>query len=324
LDVEAIDTVLDNADVKQVVSVLRDGASTDPLLKLFEEIVQQYILLYQATDLGTRLTFLSSFSWITQGAVERLCADGKYAEAAAFWRKSFDGMPVAALTQGDRSGLIAHMRYVIPALLRSGDPKKGKLLLADAQTLCNAILIDRRWDWYAKEGYKNLCFDAADALSVIADSKAIQPVLRIAWSIALKQAGKEALLDRYAQLPLKGKIPDGASAEDAEFFKSFSSGVSNRNGGTKEFLVPIEFNGTKYPFKIFVFRGPNAMQELEDQFQWVIEYRGGSVPQELLDDLRKFFKMAMENKVEFADVCERMFGSLVNDKTDKDSQGKKQ
>jgi hypothetical protein len=97
----------------------------------------------------------------------------------------------------------------------------------------------------------------------------VQPLLRQAWSIALKYDGKENLLDRYTNLPLKGQVPDGASIEDAEYFKSFEHNSSNPKFQWKRFTIQVDFSGTSYPFYIYIPHGPNGYAETQYQFRWV-------------------------------------------------------
>jgi len=127
--------------------------------------------------------------------------------------------------------------------------------------------------------------------------------------VRLKQYGKESLLDRYAELPLKGKVPPGATDADREFFERFAPGADKKKSGMKRFTIPCDFAGKKYPFHVYILTGPRGYAELQDQFRWVAEIRGGEVPAEVRANFLRLNQIATENNVDFMELCVSELGS---------------
>jgi hypothetical protein len=160
------------------------------------------------------------------------------------------------------------------------------------------------------------------------------------WTIRLRQFGKEDWLSRLTgRLPRKGQVPSGASDEERDFFERFavdkskddksksgssttgtttstSSGtaeVKKRDSGMKRFTVPIDFAGKKYPFFVYVMTGPRGYAEVQDQFRWVEEIRGGKVPQEVRDSFRRLNEIAKENNVDFMELTVYALGTATTE-----------
>jgi Domain of unknown function (DUF2610) len=101
----------------------------------------------------------------------------------------------------------------------------------------------------------------------------------------------------YGPMPLKD-----VAADDRDFFESFAEGSSSGKRITR-FTVPIDFGGTTSPFYIYVIAGKNGCRQVQDQFIWVTEYRGGKVPPEVLESFHKLNRIAVENNVDFRELC---------------------
>ncbi len=335
-DLAAADAVLRNDDITVAVGKMQDGEKadaakktaeggmTDPMLALHDQMLERYIRLYQQSSQDTKVQYINSFATATAVMIKKRYEGGQYDDVQAFWKKSYEGLTISNLTQGEKDGMIRELNTCINGLLKGGNRKEGKQLLEDALALCDGVLKDRPWDWYSKDAYGGLCLTAAATLWELGDNDAVQPLLQRGWSVLLKEFGKEDMLKRYAKLPLKGQVPDGASATDAAFFKGFrteeqkkavktekpgkiegaeKSDKAEGAGELKKFTVPIDFSGTKYPFDIYVFSGPNGYTELQDQFRWVKDYRGGVVPPDVLSSFMRLNKIAVENKVDFCALC---------------------
>jgi tetratricopeptide (TPR) repeat protein len=76
--------------------------------------------------------------------------------------------------------------------------------------------------------------------------------------------------------------------------------------GMKRFTVPVDFNGVKYPFHIFI---ADSWRFLEDQFTWVEKVRGGKVPREVVISFRRLYRLARDNKISFHDLCVYALGT---------------
>jgi tetratricopeptide (TPR) repeat protein len=136
-------------------------------------------------------------------------------------------------------------------------------------------------------------------------------LLRRGWTRLLKMYGKEIDLDRYQELPLKGDVPAAASPEDAESFGRFAKDRLEKDSGMIKFTVPVDFGGRKHPIFIYVVTGRNGYAELQDQFQWWKEIRGGVVPQEVQDSFKRLHDIAVENNVSYPDLCVYALGTAA-------------
>ena len=65
----------------------------------------------------------------------------------------------------------------------------------------------------------------------------------------------------------------------------------------KRFTVPCDFNGTKYPFHVYVGEPHPARHPLQHQAWWLSTIRGGTIPQEVMDSVERLHKIALENNV---------------------------
>jgi tetratricopeptide (TPR) repeat protein len=86
-------------------------------------------------------------------------------------------------------------------------------------------------------------------------------------------------------------------------------------GGMKRFTIPVDFNGIKAPFYVYV---TDSWQFLDDQFTWVERIRGGKVPKDIIESFQRLYKIAKGNKVSFMDLCVYALGSTgkVDDRGD--------
>jgi len=126
--------------------------------------------------------------------------------------------------------------------------------------------------------------------------------LHRAWRAELAMYGKEDLLDRIKDLPLRGEIPKGAADADARIFSSLEG-----DPGTI-LTFPVDVGGVSSPVRFFVLPGPRGFDELQDQFRWVAQIRGGRVPDDVQAEISKLNATAVETKADFRDVCDQAFG----------------
>src|SRR5436305_4876638 len=62
-----------------------------------------------------------------------------------------------------------------------------------------------------------------------------------------------------------------------------------RKQSVKRFTIPADFNGVKAPFFVYVMEWPTEypFQGVDDQIQWLKVARGGTIPTEVAEALRK-------------------------------------
>src|SRR6185437_13820950 len=134
------------------------------------------------------------------------------------------------------------------SLLRVGKRKEAMDLIQTSLAVCDWVLGERPWDWYAKSAYTGLCCDTAETLGSLGEDDEAQKLLKRAWTVFFKQHGKEELLDRYKLFPQKGSVPAGATDADRAFFEGFGPNADKVKSGMTRFTIPCDFGGQKYPF----------------------------------------------------------------------------
>ncbi len=79
----------------------------------------------------------------------------------------------------------------------------------------------------------------------------------------------------------------------------------------KRFTIPCDFNGTKYPFHVYIGEPHPARHPLQHQSWWLSTIRGGTIPQDVMDSFDRLHKIALENKVSFEDLCVYALGTAA-------------
>lgn len=105
--------------------------------------------------------------------------------------------------------------------------------------------------------------------------------------------------------------PGFANEDSLQFYKNRTSYQSD---GMKKFTIPVEFNGVKQLFHIYVMdRGmeyDTLYMGIRDQERWIREARGGKVPDDVMSSFDKLLKIAWENNVSFMDLTAYALGAL--------------
>ena len=323
LDFACLAALYSASDVSTAVTGLDDLKPDDPLRLLYDEMTQKYVTLYAGAARSERVMNIASYSQATESLVKRWHTDRQYDKVTAFWEQSYKGVPASEIESGSEiDALIRQLNWSISSLMRTGKRKEASEVLHTALELCDRTLQEHPWDWYLKDAYSGLCFDAASTWVELGEPANAQPLLKRGWGVALKQFGKEALLNRYSELPLKGKAPAGATGADSEFFKSFAKGADKKKSGMKRFTIPCDFSGKKFPFYVYVLAGPRGYAELQDQFRWVKEVRGGDVPAEVRASFLRLNQIAVENNVDFMELCVYALGTDTKKKAGENTKDK--
>lgn len=330
---------------------LEDLPATDPLRQVHDDIVTRLIEIYSAASDSEKAGNLAEFTRAVDIRLTRLHNDKKYAELAAIWEQCYQRIRYDQLRETEEwNSLVRQSRVFSVALIKQGKRKEAQDLVEATTKQCQVWLKQRPWDWYLKDAYTGVCFDVADAWFETGDVELMQPLLLQGWTIRLKQLGREDLLQRFSgNLPRKGQVPSGATTAEKEFFERFASDKSDndkptsnqtaasktetktanakdepkkRSTGMKRFTVPIEFAGKKYPYFVYVMSGPRGYAEVQDQFRWVEEMRGGKVPQDVRDSFRRLNEIAKENNVDFMELTVYALGTAEKDEKAKDTTEK--
>jgi TPR repeat protein len=297
----------------------------DSLSVQFNELIKHFIPLYGNATISSREWCLNTFSSVTVSQLEQWHEKENYDKITTFYQENYMGLDLNKLNDCKES-LVRSLKICIPTLLRTGNRKEASELLKSTIDLCERTLVGRPWEWYVKEGYLGLCFDTANTYHELGEFKKVQPLLQNAWNITFKRHGKDNLISRYKTLPLKGEVPAGASESDKKYFLMFKK--ESKKGSKKDpkkkkkslmkkFTIPCDFGGKKAPFDVYVIRGTHGYAELQDQFRWLKERRGGDVPQDVRTSFRKLNALAVKNDVDFMELSVYALDAANKDKKKK-------
>jgi len=318
-----IEAIYEASDLRNATTTLSDLKSDDPIRVFYNGLIQKYVSLYSGSSRSERVTGISSFSLATESFLKQQHEDTKYDAIAAFWTQAYKDISLDELkpTQ-ELNGLIRALNWSTTALIRVGQRKEASQLTESVLALCDRSLKEHPWDWYMKDAYTGFCFDVAVAWVEVGEPTIAQPLLRRGWTVRLKQFDREDLLAKYSEMPLKGKAPSSATTADREFFEAFGPNADKSKSGIKRFTVPCDFSGTRYPFHLYVMKGKRGYAELQDQFRWLTYFRGGEVPVEVRDSFRRLNTIAVENNVDFMELCVYALGTVAEDEKIEQAIGK--
>lgn len=81
----------------------------------------------------------------------------------------------------------------------------------------------------------------------------------------------------------------------------------------KKFSIPVDFNGQRSSFFIFVGAPKEGNHPLYNQAAWLGKERGGSVPGEVMDSMQKLQELSNQNNVSFEDLCVYALGTAAQE-----------
>jgi hypothetical protein len=320
LDLVGVDTVLRRNDIVTNLEKLQAAGSEDPLLAEYNMMVEQYVQLYSQAGVDSKVAMVNTLAKLTEQQVKEWFEAVEYGRIADFRDRVYADLPFRTLISGELDSLIRGQNYCATSLIRSGRVAEGRQLLEDIYALSQNILADRPWDWYVRTNTNSLCFDGANALHETGNKEETQLWLRRGWEMFKEYYGDDIDLDGYSELPLRGDVPENISAGsgDARFFEqmqSYEVRGEKQSSGMKRFTIPCDFGGEKFPFHIYVNSGKKSYERLCDQFRWLEEYRGGKVPVEVQDSFRRLHEIAVENNVNYMDLCVYALGTAAAEET---------
>lgn len=83
----------------------------------------------------------------------------------------------------------------------------------------------------------------------------------------------------------------------------------------KKLAIPCNFGGQKQPVDFYVGDPKEENHPIQNQANWLGSARGGSVPGEVMDSLKRLQDLAIENKVPFEDLCSYAINSAASEVT---------
>lgn len=84
----------------------------------------------------------------------------------------------------------------------------------------------------------------------------------------------------------------------------------------KKFTYPCVFGSEKHPVTFYVGNAAEGAHPIGFQAQWLSKERGCTVPEELMEALKKLKALSDEQKVPFEDLCDYVIAELQGSTTD--------
>jgi TPR repeat protein len=264
-----------------------DGAFIDQFANLGKEQRKQ-----KAAKLGS----------ILSGYLGRRMAANEFNVVVGTFEKAFTGIKLGECTDGEMDSLARDAGLWIRAYQQLNKSEEAAALLKDFLAMCDTAFDKRPWDFFLKNAYMNVCFDLAADASQRGQDDDKKRLLSRAWSVEMDFFGREDLLEKYADLPLKGQAPKDASPEDAVFFRSFGSGVSFAGSKIERVTWQARFNGVKAPYDFYLYHGLHGYKILTDQLMYLKEFRSGVVAPIDRQAFSEVNYLARENKIDYYDL----------------------
>jgi tetratricopeptide (TPR) repeat protein/tRNA A-37 threonylcarbamoyl transferase component Bud32 len=181
---------------------------------------------------------------------------------------------------------------------KAGRYKEAIKCYTQGVTAGRPVLDRHPWHFYLRNGvttgYKNLALACQHEKDVRSEL--------LAWREYMK-----TWLGPYEGMKIDEYVRPGApmTPEEAVRVRAFVA----KAPGSKRFTVPCDFNGTKYPFHIYVTNYVEPHDIIADQTRWLRDVRGGTMPTEVIDSFKRLYKIAKENNVSFIDLCVYALGT---------------
>lgn len=83
----------------------------------------------------------------------------------------------------------------------------------------------------------------------------------------------------------------------------------------KRLTIPVEFNGKRVPFHVYIGEPHPKNHPLQHQAHWISTERGGTVPSEIMESFEKLHKISIENNVSFEELCAYALGNSAGGAT---------
>lgn len=310
LPVESKFTLLEDYRLKDAIAAIRADTDGAAMLAVYTRTIEQLVDGFGLLSLRDRRAGVRRFTSIVADSCVAWRRGRDYRRLVRLWETCLKDVDLSGDLEGERDGMVRALSACVLALIHQARFVEAETLQHALLAMADGVLAKRPWDWYLKDALAGFCGDAAAAWHGQGQKQHVQPLLRRMWSRHFTMYGRQDL-ERLTKLPLKGVVPEGLEERDADFFRKFTPGYEGPSG-LKRFTIQVGFGGgEKYPWYVYIPRGVNGYRELQEQFRWVTEYRGGVVPVEVEDSMRRLLEIAVENNVDFMELCVFALGTAA-------------
>ncbi|MFM7844116.1 MAG: tetratricopeptide repeat protein, partial [Planctomycetota bacterium] len=164
LQLNGVVAIFSASDFYVSITGLEDLPKTDPLRVVHNELVSRLITVYSAASNSEKSNNLADFTRAVDLRLASLYEDKNYVELAKIWEQCYQNIRYDQLRKNDEwNSLVRQIRFLTTALIKQGQRKEAEQLIVTITKQCQVWLKDRPWDWYLKDAYTGVCFEAADA-----------------------------------------------------------------------------------------------------------------------------------------------------------------
>ena len=88
----------------------------------------------------------------------------------------------------------------------------------------------------------------------------------------------------------------------------------------RPFMIPCDFGGKKVPFPLYIGEPKPDTHPLHHQAWWLSDARGGTIPPDVMESFEKLHAIAMENNVNFEELCVYAMDEAAKDEENKSAE----
>ena len=77
----------------------------------------------------------------------------------------------------------------------------------------------------------------------------------------------------------------------------------------KKLNIPCQFGAEKHNVDFYVGRPKDDNHPLQNQSHWLSSARGGNVPSDIMESLKKLHDISLKNQVPFEELCSYAMGA---------------
>jgi tetratricopeptide (TPR) repeat protein len=307
MDLRNADAVMSDFQVTSAVEAL---PPTDPVAAIFEGLLDRYLFLYREETESEREPYLQTVINLCRNRISKWNKAGDHEKINEYYGLFLRNASLKTRTQDDQSVLIEELRSIALAMISLDKPEDAEKVWDDAFSICQSIIDLRPWDFYIYQAQFGLCFEAAREWDKLQRSDNTQRWLRRGWESFRLFSGDEINLASLPVLPLKGEDIENINQNARSFFDGLKPVAK---GGTPNSVqsVPCDFSGQIFRFNVYIIPGRGSFQQVQNQFRWVEEYRGGKPDESYVKIIDKLGAEAKERGLDFKSHFDGNFPKLL-------------
>ncbi|MGQ0627307.1 MAG: DUF2610 domain-containing protein, partial [Phycisphaerales bacterium] len=224
---------------------------------------------------------------LSSSMAKRLIKLGRHSEAVKACEGPI-GMGGALKDPDHRREWASLMTTQAESLVATGRIDLALERLRSAVTHFDQLIAERSYDYYARVNEKNALAQLSRVLAGKGDLAG-----------EATAAGACLALKTYLDGPVYAPAIAATATPTEENAGLWRAAIA-RAGPLKQFTIPMDFNGLRYPTRIYV---SDTLAPLEDQLRWFEESRAGKIDPSVHNSFRSLAKVATESGISLAELC---------------------